>query len=111
MIDSDSVKAVVSDLNAYFVARILNKEFLIEKFDKYCVEISIDGFQFTLWISSGESFFATECVGARSFMHLSFTDSERKIAYDIVHSAWLANERNTLLTEKANIEKRLEELK
>lgn len=109
MIDSNSVKAVISDLNAYFIDKILNKEFFIEKFDRYYVVISIDGYKFTLWIPNGKASF--RCYdNAQNFMQLSFSETERDAAYGILYQAWQANEHNTLLTERAALDKRIADL-
>ena len=100
----------IKELNDYFVNKLVNGEYEVEKSDKYTVMVNIDGYRFDIWIANGESNLHTYGQGFNgNFMELFF-DSDQK---SMVYKNLTRDERSIMLLMEAieNKEKEIERLK
>ena len=74
------LKSRIKELNDYFVEKLVNGEYEVEKSDKYTVMVNIDGYKFNIWISNGESYVQTYGQGFNdNFMELFFNEGQKSI--------------------------------
>ena len=100
----------VKELNDYFVNKLVNGEYEVEKSDKYTVMVNIDGYRFNIWIGNEGSNLQTYGSGFKgNFMELFF-DSDQK---SMVYKNLTRDERSIMLLMEAieNKEKEIEQLK
>ena len=107
---TEDLKDRIKELNDYFVNKLVNGEYEVEKSDKYTVMVNIDGYRFNIWIGNEGSNLQTYGEGFDSnFMELFF-DSDQK---SMVYSNLTRDEKSkmALMEEIENKQMEIEQLK
>jgi len=104
------MKQKIKELNDYFVAKIVAKDYEVVKFETFAVKIKIDDeYIFRMWLSNGVgnlSFYETGFL--ETFMKLSFTDAEKQIIYDNFQTGYNAEKRAAKVEAFEKLKKELE---
>ena len=77
-----NIKGKIKEVNDFFVYKILNGEYVVEKIDTATVTINIDDFIFCLWSINGHYHFETY-ANEYNFMALQFTDEQKQYLYPV----------------------------
>lgn len=100
------MKELFEKLNRELVDAILDGKYTIKSCDKYTVEMSVDGFSFSLWIANGSGDFC--CYkNHTNTVELVFTDRERVTLFDRFKAEWKNKEKEQLEAEIEAIQNKL----
>jgi len=101
---------MIKQINDYFVNKLLDEDFKIIEVREFTVELTIDDkYHFSLWIANGAKYFEVNS-NRRSFMHLSFDDTQKQYLHKYFNDIKKGIERDRLLKEKERIESELKNL-
>ena len=75
------MKEKIKEIEAYFINRLVEGNYTVDKFEAHFVKVDVDGYKFTLWTSNGAKFTSTH-ESSYNFMDLDFTEEQKKSIYE-----------------------------
>jgi hypothetical protein len=104
-----NIQETLKELQAYIVLRMINGNMTLVDIDAHVAKIEVEGLTFHIWHTVSAEF-VRSYEGAPNAVDLTFTEVQQEVMYCLLQNAWKAKERNTLISQRVDIDNRLVEL-
>jgi hypothetical protein len=108
-----TIQEKINDLNKYFITQICDNNFDLIRIDEYVAKINItdgdDVFEFNVWYCIGVDYIRTY-EGHLNAITLSFTDSQKRLVFDMFQKMWDSHKRDILIMKRDQALEGLKEL-
>lgn len=103
------INKLIAEVQKYFMDKLLSKDFKVLEINQHTMVISIDDYDFTLWISNGSAFL--NFYGTNTMIMPDLSTEQRLLLWPYIEELKIQQADNIKLHRIANLEREIEQLK